>query len=243
MGKSLIVQKRGKGSPTYRAPSFRYYGDIKYLKVGKGEVLKMKVEDIVKSQPHSAPIVELRTIEPTNKNLRLSLIAVEGIKVDDTILYGYSKEVRVGNVLPLSNIPEGTIVCNIEANPGDGGKFARSSGSFARVVGKMNNKVIIQLPSKKERVFDQNCFATIGTVAGFGRKEKPFLKAGNKYYYLKARNKRYPRIHATSMNAVQHPFGGSSSAHKGRPTIAPKNAPPGRKVGKLRPKRTGRKKR
>jgi large subunit ribosomal protein L2 len=240
MGKSLISQKRGKGSSTYRAPSFRYYPKIKYLQVKKGESFSFKIKDIIKSQPYSAPIAELESEE---QKIKTSMIAVEGLKTGDIISIGYCDEIKPGNVLPLSKIPEGTVVCNLEANPGDGGKLVRASGTFAKIVGRMNDKVIVLLPSKKERIFDENCFATIGCVAGFGRKEKPFLKAGTRYYYMKARNKRYPGIHGTSMNAIQHPFGGSSSAHKGRPTIAPKNAPPGRKVGKLRPKRTGRTKR
>ena len=59
---------------------------------------------------------------------------------------------------------------------------------------------------------------------------------------MKARNRLYPSVSGTSMNAVDHPFGGTSSHHKGKPTIAPKHAPPGRKVGKLKPRRTGKKK-
>ncbi|OYT31052.1 50S ribosomal protein L2 [Candidatus Woesearchaeota archaeon ex4484_78] len=239
MGKNLIQQKRGKGTPTYRAPSFRYYGDARYKPIKEGQVVKLKIVDLIHSSGHSAPLVELRS----DNGLELLTVAVEGLRVGDYITFGYSDEIKQGNILPLSKIPEGTIISNIEANPGDGGKLVRAAGSFARVVMKMNDKVVVQLPSKKEKVFDGKCLATIGTIAGYGKAEKPFLKAGRRYYYMKARNKLYPRVHATSMNAVDHPFGGTSSAHKGKPTIAPKNAPPGRKVGKIRPKRVGRKKR
>ena len=65
------------------------------------------------------------------------------------------------------------------------------------------------------------------------------MKAGRKYHYMKARNKLYPRVCGISMNAVDHPHGTSRSSKKGHPTIAPRNAPPGRKVGKIRPRRTG----
>jgi large subunit ribosomal protein L2 len=101
----------------------------------------------------------------------------------------------------------------------------------------------VQLPSSKTKRFLPDCRATIGIIAGSGRKEKPFLKAGTRHYAMKAKNKLYPSVSGTSMNSVDHPFGGSSSAHKGRPTQAARNAPPGRKVGKIAPKRTGRKKR
>ena len=95
------------------------------------------------------------------------------------------------------------------------------------------------LPSKKEKSFSPQCRATLGVIAGQGRKEKPFLKAGTRHYYMKARNKLYPRVKGQSMNAVDHPHGTSRSSKKGQPTIADRNAPPGAKVGKIRPRRTG----
>ena len=104
---------------------------------------------------------------------------------------------------------------------------------------KKENEVVIVLPSKKQKIFHPECRATIGTIAGSGRKEKPFLKAGTKYHYMKARNKLYPKTSGIAMNAVDHPHGTSRSSKKGHPTIARKNAPPGAKVGKIRPRRTG----
>ena len=106
----------------------------------------------------------------------------------------------------------------------------------------MKDRIVVQLPSSKTRDFKPDCRASIGVIAGSGRKEKPFLKAGKRYYAMKAKNKLWPQVSGTSMNAVDNPFGGSSSAHKGRPTQAPRSAPPGRKVGKIAPKRTGRRK-
>jgi len=100
--------------------------------------------------------------------------------------------------------------------------------------------VTVLLPSKKKKDFNPECRAAIGTVAGAGRPEKPLLKAGTNYFKHKARNKLWPSISGTSQNAVNHPLGGSRSGKKGVPTIAPHNAPPGRKVGKIRARRTGR---
>jgi len=138
---------------------------------------------------------------------------------------------------------EGTSIFNIESKAGDGGRFVRSSGSLAKIVAKTGEMATVKLPSKKEKNFSLNCRATIGQVAGSGRIEKPFLKAGTKFHRMKARNKYWPSVSGTSMNAVNHPFGGRSSHAKGRPTQAPRSAPPGRKVGKIAPKRTGRKNR
>ena len=99
------------------------------------------------------------------------------------------------------------------------------------------------LPSKKQKEFHPGCRASIGVVAGAGRKEKPFYKAGRKYHAMKAKNKYYPKTSAQSMNAVDHPFGNKRSSRKSKAKPAPRDAPPGRKVGMIRPRRTGRKKR
>jgi large subunit ribosomal protein L2 len=236
MGKRLIQQARGRGGPTYRSPSFRYKGKPSYLSIN--ENLQGEVIDIIKCAGHSAPLTVLKY----NNGFMNLMIAPEGIRVGDMIDYGNKSNLKEGNVITLEDIPEGTPIYNIEQQPGDGGKFVRSSGTSARVLSKLKDKVIVLLPSKKQRVFNQKCRATIGTIAGGGRKEKPFVKAGIKYYKMKAKNKLWPSVSGTSQNAVDHPFGGTSSSHKGKPTIAPRNAPPGRKVGAIRPRRMGRKK-
>jgi len=163
------------------------------------------------------------------------------LRVGSTVEVGEETPNNHGDTATLKNIPEGTLIYNIEQNPGDGGKFVRSSGTFARVATKLQDTVVVLLPSKKQKTFRADCRATIGIVSGGGRPDKPFVKAGNKYFKMKAKNKLYPSISGTSQNAVDHPFGGSSSGHKGKPTVTSRNAPPGRKVGKISPKRTGKK--
>jgi len=234
MGKNLIQQRRGKGSPTFRAPSFRYEGKVCLNKLTK-ETVKGIILDIIKCSGHSAPLMQVK-YENNEESL---LIAPEGVRVGDPVISGSESPATNGNVSTLRNIPEGTPVYNIESRPGDGGKFVRTSGTCARIVGKTNAGVIIKLPSNKQRIFDPECRACIGVIAGGGRLEKPFLKAGNKYYAKKAKNKMYPAVSGLSMNAVAHPFGGKGSHTKGRPTQASRNAPPGRKVGSIAPKRTG----
>ena len=239
MGKSLIQQKRGKGSPTYRAPSFRYKGTARFTAYEEGKILNANITDILHSSGHSAPLMELKY---SNGELGL-LQAPEGVRVGDTIEIGKDVEVKDGNILPLKSIPEGTSIYNIESNPGDGGKFVRTSGAFAKIITKMEEGVVVELPSSKRRTFLPECKAVVGVVAGSGRTEKPFLKAGNKFFKMKAKNKLWPNVSGTSMNSVDHPFGGSSSHSKGIPTQSARNSPPGRKVGKIAPKRTGRHKR
>ena len=238
MGKSLIQQKRGKGSPRYRAPSFRYKGKVNFSRY-ESKSMNATISDILHSSGHSAPLMEL---EYSNGETGL-LQAPEGIRTGDKIEIGVDIETKTGNVLPLKSIPEGTPIYNIESNPGDGGKFVRASGTFARIITKMDDGIVVELPSSKRRTFLPECRAVVGIIAGSGRPEKPFLKAGTKSFAMKAKNKVWPIVSGTSMNSVNHPFGGKSSHAKGIPTQASRNAPPGRKVGHIAPKWTGRHKR
>ena len=238
MGKNLIQQKRGKGSSRYRAPSFRYKGKSQFIRYEEGKVTAY-ASDIVHSQVHSAPLLELKY---SNGEVGL-LQSPEGIKVGDKIEMGADVEIKPGNVLPLKNIPEGIFIYNIESNPGDGGKFVRASGAFAKIITKTDEGIVVELPSSKRKTFSPDCRAAVGVVAGSGRTEKPFLKAGSRFYAMTAKNKVWPQVSGTSMNSVSHPFGGSSSHAKGIPTQSSRNSPPGRKVGKIAPKRTGRHKR
>lgn len=237
MGKNLTQQKRGKGSPRYRAPSFNYKGESRF-RSDKLEINGLII-DIIHCPGHNSPLVKIQY-----EDGQIGLLqAPEGIRVGESLSFGENVSVKMGNVLPLRNIPEGIEIYNIESSPGDGGRFVRSSGGFARIVTKTKDKIIVRLPSNKTKDFRPECRAVIGIISGSGRTEKPFLKAGTHFFKLKSRNKYWPIVSGTSMNAVAHPFGGRSSAHKGRPTQAPRDAPPGRKVGKIAPRRTGRTKR
>jgi len=97
------------------------------------------------------------------------------------------------------------------------------------------------LPSKKEIKLNSRCRATIGSVAGAGRTEKPFIKAGKKHYKMKAKNKLWPRTSAIKMNAIDHPFGSGRGKNLGKSKTPKRNSPPGRKVGQLRASRVGKK--
>jgi large subunit ribosomal protein L2 len=237
MGKRLIQQARGKGSHTYKAPSFRYAGEAKHVKQ-KESMLKGEVIDIIHCQGHSAPLTKIKY---DNGDTALSL-APEGVRIGEELTSGDKISIKPGCTTTLENIPEGTLIYNIESQPGDGGKYVRSSGTFAKILSKTAKEITVMLPSKKTKKFNHSCRASIGIVAGGGRLEKPFLKAGNKYHKMRAKNKLYPHVCGTSMNSVDHPFGGASSHHKGKPSATSRNAPPGRKVGLIGAKRTGRKK-
>ncbi|MBW2983680.1 50S ribosomal protein L2 [Candidatus Woesearchaeota archaeon] len=236
MGKNLVQQARGKGSPTYKSPSFRYKGAAKHIPIYDKD-MKGEIIDLVHCQGHSAPLAVIMYGKE-----KCIIQAPEGVRVGDVIEAGNDVKPKVGNTLPLSNVPEGTQIYNIENSPGDGGKFCRSSGSFAKIITKLPTGISVLLPSGKRKLFRHDCRATIGVVAGSGRTEKPFLKAGKMYHKMRAKNKLWPITSGTSMNAVDHPFGSGGSSTKGRPTQASRNAPPGRKVGKIAPRITGKRK-
>lgn len=198
--------------------------------------MKGIIKRFIHCPAHSAPLIEV-VLE--NKEKILSP-APEGIAVGDSL--SFNKEMALGSLLPLKDIPEGALIYNIEAQPGGGGKFVRAGGTFAKIISKTNHQVEVLLPSKKTRIFLNECRAMIGTIAGAGRKEKPFLKAGKKYFEMRKKNKLYPRVSGVSMNAVSHPFG-SHGRHKGKPSTVSRHAPPGRKVGLIAARRAGRKKR
>ena len=236
MGRRIRGQRRGRGTPTFRAPSHRYKADLQHRKVEDGDVIAGTVVDIEHDPARSAPIA---AVEFDDGDQRL-VLAPEGIGVGDEIQVGVSAEIAPGNTLPLAEIPEGVPVCNIEANQGDGGKFARASGVKGQLISHDRNVAIVKLPSGEFKRLDPQCRATIGVVAGGGRTEKPLVKAGKKHHKAKARGLVWPRVRGVAMNAVDHPFGGGGRQHPGKPKSISRNAPPGRKVGDISSRRTGR---
>lgn len=157
-------------------------------------------------------------------------VVPEGVYEGQPTQVGEEAVVDIGNVLPLGKIPEGTMVCNIELSPGDGGKMVRSSGAYATVVGHTPEGTLVKLPSKKTKYVNDHCRATIGVISGAGRTEKPFLKAGTKFHLMKAKGHLYPRTSARAMIAACHPFGSGRKGGRKCTTVS-RNAPPGRKVG------------
>jgi large subunit ribosomal protein L2 len=229
MGKRIISQARGKGSFTYRVRKLAFRYRIKYPQKlgGEGTVLKL-----INSPAHSAPLAKIIY----SKGI-FFIPAFKGMVEGQKIKFG-GNEISNGNILGLGDIPIKTPVYNIESKPGDGGMFIKTAGSSAivnRVVGK---EIMLLMPSKKERAFNSDCRATIGVIAGSGRLEKPIIKAGKKYHFAKAKGKLWPRTSAVKMNVIDHPFG-SGRGKRIKSKIAKRNAPPGRRVGLLRPRRTG----
>jgi large subunit ribosomal protein L2 len=233
MGKRIITQARGHGSFSYRVRRNAFRIKLKYPRelIGEGEVA-----ELVNSPGHSAPLAKIK-----NDKITFYIPACKGMIEGQKISFG-GNEIKGGNILQLKDIPIKTYIYDIEAKPGDGGIFIKTAGSSAVVNRIIGEDVLILMPSKKEKKFNAKCRAVIGSIAGAGRLDKPIVKAGKSFYIKKSRNKLWPRTSAVKMNAIDHPFG-SGRGKRIKSKIAKRNAPPGARVGLIRPRRTGRKKR
>ncbi|MEL9940093.1 MAG: 50S ribosomal protein L2 [Ignisphaera sp.] len=238
MGKRILVQRMGRGTPTFRSPKHLRIAPVKYPYIPPTSTLKGIVVDILHEPGRSAPIALIKL----ENGEEFYNVAVEGLRVGQIIEIGPNASPSNGNILPLRNIPEGARICNIELRPFDGGKLVRSGGSYAILTGKTSTHAIITLPSGKQKSVLLDARATIGVVAGGGRLEKPLLKAGNSYYKWKVKARKWPRVRGVAMNAVDHPHGGGSHQSESKPTTVSRRTPPGRKVGHIAARRTGRKK-
>ena len=230
MGKRIISQARGHGSPTYRVRRRAFRFKIKFPKSLEGEATIIK---LLNSPAHSAPLAKVKYNEdyffiPACNEM------IEGQKISFI-----GKEVKQGNISRLKDLPIKTPIYCIESIPGDGGKFIKVAGGSAIINRASPEGIYVVFPSKKEKRFDNNCRAVIGVIAGHGRKDKPIVKAGKKFYMKKATNKLWPRTSAIKMNVIDHPFG-SGRGKNPKSKIAKRNAPPGARVGLIRPRRTGR---
>jgi len=191
--------------------------------------------DIINEKGRDAPIAKVEF------DKEISYIpAPDGLEVGGKIQIGNNVDLEPNNILSLESIPDGTVICNLEKNIGDGGKLVKSAGSSAIVFSHISQGVSIKLPSGKFTTLNPKCKAMIGVVSGAGRKEKPFLKAGNKAKYMMAHGKLYPKVRGIAQAAVYHPHGGGRHQHVGRQSSVGRNTPPGRKVGNISPRKTGR---
>lgn len=238
MGKRLRVQRLGRGGTTFRAKKKGRIGIVypSYLKM-RDSVLSGQVVALLKEPARSVVVAKVLLEDDSTCHI----LAAEGLQVGQIIKFGKDAELNIGNVLPLRSIPEGCAIFNIELTPGDGGKLVRSTGSYALLVGKDNENAIIKLPSGKTKSLPLDCRATIGCASGGERTEKPFVKAGRKYYYMKAKGKKHVKVRGVAMNASDHPFGGEQH-HPGKSKSVRRGTPAGRKVGHIASRRTGRRK-
>jgi large subunit ribosomal protein L2 len=231
MGKRIIQQRRGSGGNTYRVRGKAFTARPGYIADLNGD---FECISLINSVGHTVPIAKFMNKEgKIFYNFAANLLYVgQKITIDG---------LNYGDVAKVGGLKNGTDIFNIEHNPKDGGRLVRTGGNFATIVGKEAGFVKVLMPSGRTKKFNVNCRATVGRAAGEGRIDKPILKAGKKFYIMKTKSKLWPRVSAVKMNAIDHPFG-SGRGKRVKSKIAKRNASPGKKVGLLRPRRTGRKK-
>ncbi len=226
MGKRVISRRRGAGTGRYRSPSHRHHGAI-YLPspslIGEATVLSIE-----QAPGRTAPVLEAETAGGE----RVRLLAPEGIATGDKVALHQSRVDR-GSVLALGEIPDGTLVSNIEVNPFDGGRLVRTAGTSALVTAHTGREVTVQLPSGAFKQLLATCRAQVGAVAGGGRLERPIIKAGKRVLATRSIARPPFKVRGVAMNPVNHPFGGGSHQHVGRPSTVSSGTWPGAKVGRF----------
>ncbi len=193
----ITVRHRGGGHK-------RRYRIIDFKRIKHG--VPAKVFSIEYDPNRSARICLLHYIDGDKRYI----IWPKGVKVGDPIFSGPESTFDVGNALPLSRIPLGTLVHNIELTIGKGGQLARSAGSFAQVMAKEGNYVTLRLPSGEVRMVHHKCYATIGEVGNAEHENIVSGKAGRSRWLG-----RRPKVRGVAMNPVDHPHGGGEGRTSG----------------------------
>jgi large subunit ribosomal protein L2 len=188
--------------------------------IGGGHKQKYRIIDF-KRNKHAVPAI-VATIEyDPNRSGRIALLhyadgekryilAPHGLKVGQTVLSGSGSAPEIGNALPLSEIPLGTVIYNVELQPGQGGKLVRSAGSFAQLLNRDGKYAIVKLASGETRMIVAACLATIGSVSNPDHSLERKGKAGaNRWRGVR------PRTRPVAMNPVDHPMGGGEGRASG----------------------------
>jgi large subunit ribosomal protein L8e len=247
MGRVIHGQRRGKpGGVVGKPKSTHRKGPASLRKLDYAErngYVRGVVTAIEHDPGRGAPVahVKFRNTYRHQQDNEL-VVCPEGVYTGQFLYMGKKAQLAVGNVLPVGAMPEGTIVCQVERYPGDGGKIAKTSGEYATIIGHNEDEGVtkIRMPSGGKKNIMSNARAMVGIIAGGGRVEKPMLKAGRTHHKYAAKGNKWPKITATAMNAVDHPFGGGNHQHLGRAGTVSRYASPGRKAGLIAARRTGR---
>jgi len=243
MGRPTRGQRKGRGS-VFRAHTHHRKGASKMRHRDYTErhaVIRGLVREIMHDPGRGAPMAKITFKSPIKyKKESITIVAPEGMYVGQYVRCGKKAPLAIGNILPCCNLPEGTIICNVEGKPGDRGKYIRASGAAGSVIAQtLTNKTVIRLPSGQKKVVPGHCRAMIGVISGGGRTEKPILKAGRAYWKFKMKRNCWPRVRGVAMNPVEHPHGGGNHQHIGKPSTVARKRCPGRKVGLIAARRTG----
>jgi len=230
------VRRRGRGGKQFRAIIVGKIAPSRYPNFKGDELHTGIIIDIMHERGRDAPLAKIKF----DNGIYSYVPAPEGTVVGNKMEIGNGANPSSKNILDLGSIPDGTLICNIEKNIGDGGKLIKAAGSSAIVFSHSVDSVKIKFPSGSIINMNPKCRAMIGIISGGGKNEKPFLKAGNKAKYMQSRGRLYPTVRGIAQAAVYHPHGGGRHQHIGHPSSVSRNAPPGAKVGIIAPRKTGR---
>ena len=206
-------------------------GRITMRRKGGGHKAKYRIIDFKRNKLDIAGIVERIEHDP-NRSSYIALIkyddgamnyilAPKDLKIGDKIIAGENTEIKVGNCMPMSNIPVGIDIHNIELKVGSGAQLTRSAGSSTQIVGKSDGYVAIKLPSGEQRKVREECKATIGVLSNIDKKNQKLGKAGRKRW-LGIR----PSVRGVAMNPIDHPHGGGEGKTSGgRDPVTPWGKP------------------
>ena len=211
--KSLVVGKRISGGRNNEG-----HRTMRYL--GGGHKRKLRLIDFKRNKDGVPATVKSIEYDP-NRSARIALlyyvdgskayiIAPNGLEVGSTVVSGENATPDLGNALPLSHIPVGTLIHNIELRPGQGAKIARSAGNFAQLTSREGNYAIVKLPSGETRKILAACKATIGVVGNSDHALEQSGKAGRSRWLG-----RRPHNRGVVMNPVDHPMGGGEGRQSG----------------------------
>jgi large subunit ribosomal protein L2 len=200
------------------------HGHIAMRRIGGGHKRKYRIIDFKRNRLGQPATVREIEYDP-NRSARIALVEYadgekryilhpKGLKVGDVIASGPGTDVRLGNALPLGEIPLGTAVHNIELKVGKGGQVCRSAGMSAQVMAKEGEYVTLRMPSSEVRLVHQRCLATIGEVGNAEHELESWGKAGKSRWMGKR-----PKVRGEVMNPVDHPHGGRTRG--GRNVVSP----------------------
>ena len=199
------------------------YGRITVRHQGGGNKKKYRIIDFKRKTEGAATVVGIE-YDPNRtayiallsdaENRKSYIIAPEGLTAGDTVYTGPESDIKVGNTLPLANIPVGTVINSIELYPGKGAQMVRSAGAAAQLMAKENGMAQIRLPSGEVRLVSVSCKATIGVVGNVEHDTVKIGKAG------KSRHRGIrPTVRGSAMNPCDHPHGGGEGKSPiGRPS-------------------------
>jgi len=195
-------------------------GRITMRRRGGGHKNKYRIIDFKRSKDDVTAVVERVEYDP-NRSTHIALIKYEDgvysyilspkdLKKGDKVISGLKKEIRTGNCMPMTDIPVGIDIHNIELKPGNGGQLARSAGSSTQIMGKSVGYVAIKLPSGEQRKIREDCRATIGVLSNMDKKNQKLGKAGrNRWLGIR------PSVRGVAMNPIDHPHGGGEGKTSG----------------------------